>query len=220
MRRAACGASSGWHPWRRSWAFAVRALVWMALVADIGFLALITLPMAPVNSATWNFASKINGDLREEIGWPELVETVAKIRNSLPPEDRAHLGIIGTNYGEAGAINLYGPAIDCPRHSAASIRSGSAAMAIRHRKRSSSSEHPSASSIAVSRLPACRAYLESLWRGNEETADHPDIFVCHGPRTSWPEFWNDFRYYGFVRPADRAASRDAARFLDTSVCGC
>jgi len=31
---------------------------------------------------------------------------------------------------------------------------------------------------------------------NEETKDHPDIFVCGGPRKSWPEFWKDFRYYG------------------------
>ena len=28
-----------------------------------------------------------NDDLREEIGWQELVETVARIRDSLPPED-------------------------------------------------------------------------------------------------------------------------------------
>ena len=31
---------------------------------------------------------------------------------------------------------------------------------------------------------------------NEETSDHPDIYVCRGLRQSWPEFWKDFRYYG------------------------
>jgi len=31
---------------------------------------------------------------------------------------------------------------------------------------------------------------------NEETLDHPDIFVCRGLRQSWPEFWKDFRYFG------------------------
>jgi len=31
---------------------------------------------------------------------------------------------------------------------------------------------------------------------NEETQDHPDIFVCRGLRQTWPEFWSDFQYYG------------------------
>jgi hypothetical protein len=31
---------------------------------------------------------------------------------------------------------------------------------------------------------------------NEETVDHPDIFVCGPPKVGWPEFWKDFRYYG------------------------
>jgi len=57
---------------------------------------------------------KLSEDFPEEIGWPELVETVAKIRDSLPQEDRARLGIPGTNYGEAGAINLYGPRYGLP----------------------------------------------------------------------------------------------------------
>jgi hypothetical protein len=31
---------------------------------------------------------------------------------------------------------------------------------------------------------------------NEETRDHPDIFVCRGLKQSWPEFWKGFQYYG------------------------
>jgi hypothetical protein len=31
---------------------------------------------------------------------------------------------------------------------------------------------------------------------NEETHDHPEIFVCRGLRRGWPEFWREFRYYG------------------------
>jgi len=31
---------------------------------------------------------------------------------------------------------------------------------------------------------------------NEETKDHPDIFVCRNLRSPWPEFWKQFRYYG------------------------
>lgn len=59
--------------------------------------------------------SKIQGDFREEVGWEELVETVAKIRDTLPTKDRARLGVLAGNYGEAGAINLYGGRYGLPR---------------------------------------------------------------------------------------------------------
>jgi hypothetical protein len=36
----------------------------------------------------------VNDDFREEIGWPELVETIAGIHASLPPEEQAHAGAI------------------------------------------------------------------------------------------------------------------------------
>ena len=31
---------------------------------------------------------------------------------------------------------------------------------------------------------------------NEETRDHPDLYVCRGLKPSWPEFWDKFRYFG------------------------
>jgi hypothetical protein len=45
----------------------------------------------------------------DQFGWPEMVREVAAIYNSLPPEDRAQTGIWAGNYGEAGAINQFGP---------------------------------------------------------------------------------------------------------------
>jgi hypothetical protein len=54
-------------------------------------------PSRPVNSAWFKMAREVNGDFQcEEIGWPELVETVAHIRDSLPTQDRVHLGILAT----------------------------------------------------------------------------------------------------------------------------
>jgi hypothetical protein len=49
----------------------------------------------------------VNSDLREEIGWQDLIDTVAKVRDSLPVEERSTTGILTCNYGEAGAISLY-----------------------------------------------------------------------------------------------------------------
>ena len=52
--------------------------------------------------------------LGDQFGWEELVQDVARIYRSLPPEERARTGIFASNYGEAGALNLFGPALGLP----------------------------------------------------------------------------------------------------------
>ena len=48
-------------------------------------------------------------------GWPEMVETIAKVYNNLPPEERAKAAIAAKNYGEAGAIDFFGPSHGLPK---------------------------------------------------------------------------------------------------------
>jgi 4-amino-4-deoxy-L-arabinose transferase-like glycosyltransferase len=182
---------------KRGWANVVRALAWIALLTDIAIVAFITLPIAPVNSKHWNVASKINGDLVEEIGWPELVQTVAQIRDSLPTEDRAHLGVLAGNYGEAGALNLYGPKYGLP----------TAISGINSFWQRGYGDPPPETLIVVGissdflqrSFESCQLAAH-VWNRygvqNEETKDHPDIYVCRGLRQSWPTFWKDFHYYG------------------------
>ena len=182
---------------RRGWANLVRVLAWAALLADIALVAAITLPMAPVNSGWWRFASRINGDLREELGWQELAETVAQIRDQLPAEDRARLGILTGNYGEAGALNLYGPKYGLP-----TAISGTNSFWLR------GYGEPPPQTVIVSgfsrhwvdeHFAACALVGHTGNRygvPNEETEDHPDIFVCRGLKQSWPEFWKNFRRFG------------------------
>ena len=50
--------------------------------------------------------------LGDQFGWEDLVADVARIYRSLPPEERLRTGIFASNYGEAGALNLFGPAPD------------------------------------------------------------------------------------------------------------
>jgi hypothetical protein len=52
--------------------------------------------------------------LGDQFGWPELAAEVAVIYNSLPAEERAQTAILTGNYGEAGAINLFGPKYGLP----------------------------------------------------------------------------------------------------------
>ena len=52
--------------------------------------------------------------IADQFGWPEMVAEVAAIYNSLPAAERAETGIWAGNYGEAGAINLFGPRYGLP----------------------------------------------------------------------------------------------------------
>lgn len=182
---------------KRSWAGVVRTLAWTALAADIALAGVVAMPLASVNSARWKVAAKINGDLAEELGWPELTETVARIRDSLPQQERARVGILAANYGEAGAINLYGPSRGLPP----------AISGINSFWQRGYGDPPPETLIVLgfSQRFRDRNFSSCELAGhtpnpynirNEETRDHPDIYVCRGLRQSWPEFWKDFRYYG------------------------
>ena len=48
-------------------------------------------------------------DYADMLGWPEQVREIARVYRSLPPEKRAKAVVWGGNYGEAGAIDFYGP---------------------------------------------------------------------------------------------------------------
>ena len=65
-------------------------------------------------AAALRLADRMNGNFNYEIGWPDLVETVAQIRDTLPIQDQATLGILAGDEGEAGAVNLYAPQSSCP----------------------------------------------------------------------------------------------------------
>jgi 4-amino-4-deoxy-L-arabinose transferase-like glycosyltransferase len=52
--------------------------------------------------------------IADQFGWREMTRQVAYLYNSLPPEVRAKTAIIAGNYGEAGAINLFGPRYGLP----------------------------------------------------------------------------------------------------------
>ncbi len=48
-------------------------------------------------------------------GWEEMVQTVARVYNSLPPEERARCAVFARNFGEAGAIDLLGAKYGLPK---------------------------------------------------------------------------------------------------------
>ena len=68
----------------------VPATYFVLLTAAGLYIASVVLPIAS-SGPLRDWALKHNGDLREEVGWNELVKTVASIRDSLP-EQREHCG--------------------------------------------------------------------------------------------------------------------------------
>jgi len=50
----------------------------------------------------------------DQFGWPEMVGAVARVYNGLPPDVRAKTAIFGQNYGQAGAVDLFGPRYGLP----------------------------------------------------------------------------------------------------------
>ena len=61
-------------------------------------------PLGPLNQ-------QIYADM---FGWEEMTEETARAYNSLPPDMRAKTAITGGNYGDAGAIDFYGPKYGLP----------------------------------------------------------------------------------------------------------
>jgi hypothetical protein len=73
-------------------ALVIRRITWIAFAIGALVDAALVLPIAPPGSFSWRFADEANGgNFNEEIGWPELVQTIASIRDSLPIEARPRL---------------------------------------------------------------------------------------------------------------------------------
>jgi hypothetical protein len=173
----------------------VQTVFFVGLAAYGVLFSFILFPFA-TSGRLKEFALKNNGDLREEIGWDELVKTVAGIRDSLPPEQRGSVGVIVGNYGEAGAIEILGPAYGLPLPIS---RTNSAWL------RGYPDPQPTTlivvgwSKKEMEAFSSCRLAGHngnSLGVKNEESEDHPDIYVCGGPIKPWPEFWKEHQAFG------------------------
>lgn len=50
----------------------------------------------------------------DRLGWQELATTVAQVHDALPEVEQPHACIFGQNYGQAGAIDFFGPNLGLP----------------------------------------------------------------------------------------------------------
>jgi len=87
-----------------------------AVMLGSALLALpVALPVLPASALHTIPLQKINYDLGEMIAWPKQVALVAREYDALPAALRQRTAIIAGNYGEAGAIDRYGPGFGLPQ---------------------------------------------------------------------------------------------------------
>lgn len=92
-----------------------RAALGSALGLSAVVAAVLMLPVVPASALPDTPIVDINYDAGETIGWPRFVDTVAAVYHDLPDDQRADAVLVTGNYGEAGALDHYGPAHGLPR---------------------------------------------------------------------------------------------------------
>ncbi len=173
-----------------------RWATWSVLSVFAALLIATELPVAPLGSAWWDVISKSNVELKSEVGWPELVQQVAKAYNALPAAEKPGAAILAASSGEVGSIDLYGPAYGLPR-----VISG-----FNSYWQYGYGNPPPQTLIVVGFEPSFLTNFQDCTLiapittpfniQNEETINHRAIYLCHNLRLPWPVFWQHFQYFG------------------------
>jgi hypothetical protein len=122
----------------------------------------------------------------DEFGWPEMVEKVARVYNSLPPEERARTAIFSNGWGEAAAVDFYGPRFGLPmaisKHNSYWIwgprnYDGSTMIILRSGGRDEPRLFESVESVG---------HVEHPYSRRDE---YFDILLCRGLKTNLKDLW-------------------------------
>jgi hypothetical protein len=152
---------------------------------------LVALPLLPM--AMVNITSRVNESMAETVGWPELVAQVAGVVDSLPEAERDGVVILAASYGEAGAIDRFGPSHGLPpaysaHNSYADFRrpddDTATTVAVRY--------HPE---FLAQYFETCQqvARIDNGHDVDNEAQGQP-ILVCRGLRSSWAATWPRLRH--------------------------
>lgn len=182
---------------RPGWSRSAYGLQWTAILVSGVVFALLVMPVAPIGSRLWRITSQLHDQFREEIGWPDLAKAVAGVYGSLSAEEQETTGILTGNYGEGGALNLYGPKLGLPH-----------AMSLTNSLwyRGYDPRRPQIVILVGFDLNEGRKLFDSCVVAakntnqfgveNEESRDHLDILLCRNLRIPWDVYWARSRRFG------------------------
>jgi 4-amino-4-deoxy-L-arabinose transferase-like glycosyltransferase len=182
----------------------VRAVDWLAgntrrktllgagLALNGVFAAITALPVLPQSLVAGTLLPSVDQIFADQTGWPELTAQVGAIYQHLPADERAHTVVVAANYGEAGALDRFGPLYRLP-----GVYSG-------HNQLYQYGPPPESATtvIAVGMKPVFTGALftdcKEAARIGDDSADVVNgdvgevIEVCRGPRAPWAELWPKF----------------------------
>jgi dolichyl-phosphate-mannose-protein mannosyltransferase len=171
-----------------------RALIVAAFVLTLGSLPVI-LPLVPVGDVHDTSIIKLNYDAGEMVGWRTYVHEIAGVYSTLPPAARRSTIVLASNYGEAGAVDHYGPADSLP-----AVYSG-------HNAYWYWGPPPASATTAIAvgfdrdqLAPFCgtlrrAANLNNHLDVNDDEQGAP-VWVCSARRESWAAIWPTLRHFG------------------------
>jgi len=170
-----------------------------ALLAGAILLSLaatpVTLPLVPVRDVHSTSIVKLNYDAGETIGWPAYVREIARVYASLPAAERRVAVVLASNYGEAGAVERFGPADGLPAAYSGHMgywywgpppASATTAVAVGF-------ERATLAAFCASLLRA--GQLENHLRVSDDEQGAP-VWVCSGLREPWRRIWPTLRDFG------------------------
>jgi 4-amino-4-deoxy-L-arabinose transferase-like glycosyltransferase len=174
----------------------IQTLEWALLGMGLAIGVILVKPIAPINSSLWEITSEVNGEVIEMVGWEDLTAQVADIYAKIPEAEKPGTVILAGNYGEAGALDLYGPAYDLPP-----VISGANSLW----QRGYGGFDPETvivvgfeSNYASRFFSKCEAAGQVTNRygvKNEETTNHTGLYVCRQPRQPWAEMWPAMQWF-------------------------
>ncbi|MFD6142708.1 glycosyltransferase family 39 protein [Promicromonospora sp. NPDC060271] len=185
---AGCVPVAAWA--RTAWR---RTLVVAVVTLNAASCLVISLPLVPVDVLGETPVADINASAQDAVGWPEYVRQIADVHAALPAGEMDQAVILTQNYGEAGAVDRFGP-----EHGLPPVYSG-------HNQLWEYGPPPDSATVALVVTEAPGAWVgrfaECAVRGELDNGVDVDneeqgasILVCREPVGGWAAVWPGLRH--------------------------
>jgi 4-amino-4-deoxy-L-arabinose transferase-like glycosyltransferase len=168
----------------------LHGLRWL-VIPNFAFSVLFALPILPLSST--KVTAEVNEVVAETVGWPELADQVAGIVEDLPPAAQERVILLTGSYGEAGALDRFGPARGLPpayspHNSYADFRrptdDDATVVAVRFGLPRLAPHFEACDQVAT---------VDNGFDVANEVQGTP-IIVCRGLRGTWSTVWEELRF--------------------------
>lgn len=179
--------------------FLARSRVWSRVAVcgvalNAAVCAVIGLPLVPLSVLADTPVPALSEVAQDQVGWPDYVAQVAAVYRTIPAGEAAHTVIITSNYGEAGAIFRYGPALGLP-----TPYSGHNQLYYDRRPPETTTTVVLIGGVvsgAAAHFASCDVAdrLHNRYGVDNEEEDAP-VAICREPAQDWSVLWPLFQHY-------------------------